>query len=217
MTAPGPTPDRAVLARAEADWRATPPDLAGWVALSRDASRALMAEYDRRGAELDRQRARIAAVLAECERREKAYEPYRDEFSRGALLFCTEIRALLGGEPEASEPTPALTAPPEEPQPVDDEPTCRICGGTIRQLASGRWWHRYVLGNVDDGSGMGGYDHHAEPAAQPQAPITAEDVRAAIDGWNHLTPDEQYLWNYEHGNGVAAFVADYLNRRGERA
>lgn len=62
--APGPAPDRAVLARAEADWRATPPDLAGWVALSRDASQVLMAEYDRRGAELDRQRARIAAVLA---------------------------------------------------------------------------------------------------------------------------------------------------------
>lgn len=43
------SPDRtsAVLARAEADWRATPPDLGGWVALSRDTSKVLRAEYDR--------------------------------------------------------------------------------------------------------------------------------------------------------------------------
>lgn len=60
---PGPAPDRAVLARAEADWRATPPDLAGWVSLSRDASRALMAEYDRRGAELDRLRAVVRELV----------------------------------------------------------------------------------------------------------------------------------------------------------
>ena len=61
---PDPDPDRAAaeLARAEADWRATPPDLDGWVALSRDASKALMAEYERRGAELDRQRDRLLRI-----------------------------------------------------------------------------------------------------------------------------------------------------------
>lgn len=46
-------------------------------------------------------------------------------------------------------------------------------------------------------------------AAQPQAQITAEDVRAAERAWNarHLT----------HNKDKPAFVADYLNRRGERA
>jgi hypothetical protein len=46
-------------------------------------------------------------------------------------------------------------------------------------------------------------------AAQPPAPITAEDVRAAEAAWGAQQWKSDYGW--------AAFVADYLNRRGERA
>lgn len=97
--APGPAPDRAVLARAEADWRATPPDLAGWVSLSRDASRALMAEYDRRGAELDRWGERIT----ELERVLRLLVDTSDMFIGPGFSddwdeAMAVARALLGGE-----------------------------------------------------------------------------------------------------------------------
>ena len=45
-------------------------------------------------------------------------------------------------------------------------------------------------------------------AAQPPAPISAEDVRAAEELWRAIRPISTER---------AAFVADYLNRRGERA
>jgi hypothetical protein len=55
-------------------------------------------------------------------------------------------------------------------------------------------------------------------AAQPSAPITAEDVRAAEHEWNVLNVLGRAPWYAKaaDGSGKAAFVADYLNRRGER-
>lgn len=52
----------------------------------------------------------------------------------------------------------------------------------------------------------------SEAAAQPPAPITAEDVRAAEAAWlgNGIARDPHV------SKAKAAFVADYLNRRGER-
>lgn len=51
----------------------------------------------------------------------------------------------------------------------------------------------------------------AEAAAQPPAPITAEDVRSAERAWlgNGVARDPHV------SKAKAAFVADYLNRRGE--
>lgn len=54
----------------------------------------------------------------------------------------------------------------------------------------------------------------SEAAAQPPAPITAEDVRAAERAWEDLP-----AWDYSpyyragHVDPRAAFVADFLNRR----
>lgn len=50
-------------------------------------------------AELDRQRARIAAVLAEVDAREQWAQPWQT-----AGLSCVEIRTLLEGEPAQSPP-----------------------------------------------------------------------------------------------------------------
>lgn len=50
-------------------------------------------------------------------------------------------------------------------------------------------------------------------AAQPPAPITAEDVRAANDQWDHGAADWEGATDE---SGWQAFMADYLNRRGER-
>lgn len=49
----------------------------------------------------------------------------------------------------------------------------------------------------------------AEAAAQPPAPITAEDVRAAERAWRGRPADQEHEIR-------AAFVADHLNRRGEQ-
>lgn len=54
----------------------------------------------------------------------------------------------------------------------------------------------------------------SEAAAQPPAPITAEDVGTAFVAWRERLEQPPWIDNYEHLQ--AAFVADYLNRRGER-
>lgn len=51
-----------------------------------------------------------------------------------------------------------------------------------------------------------------EAAAQPPAPITAEDVRAAERAWGAWSE----LGDHLEIEDRAAVVADYLNRRGER-
>lgn len=50
-----------------------------------------------------------------------------------------------------------------------------------------------------------------ETAAQPPAPIAAEDVRAAERAW----ADCPRGWTEDRQTRKAAFVADYLNRRTE--
>lgn len=96
-------PDRAVLARAEADWRATPPDLAGWVSLSRDASQALMAEYDRRGAELERQREENDAARRLLADERAANESYRDRLLRIGEAHSKSVDSAGGTWGDCSE------------------------------------------------------------------------------------------------------------------
>lgn len=54
----------------------------------------------------------------------------------------------------------------------------------------------------------------SEAAAQPPALITAEDVGTAFVAWRERLEQPPWIDNYEHLQ--AAFVADYLNRRGEQ-
>jgi hypothetical protein len=48
--------------------------------------------------------------------------------------------------------------------------------------------------------------------AQPLAPITAEDVRAAERAWDDVGVMSRYVWIHHRRGGRAAFVAEYLNR-----
>lgn len=57
---------------------------------------------------------------------------------------------------------------------------------------------------------------HAEAAAPPQAPITAEDVRAAEDSWSALGAAGRVDSILSHHKDRYGHMADYLNRRGER-
>jgi hypothetical protein len=55
-----------------------------------------------------------------------------------------------------------------------------------------------------------------EAAAQPPAPITAEDVRAAEDSWSALGAAGRVDSILSHHKDRYGHMADYLNRRGER-
>lgn len=54
-------------------------------------------------------------------------------------------------------------------------------------------------------------------AAQPQAPITAEDVRAAEDSWSALGAAGRVDSILSHHKDRYGHMADYLNRRRERS